>query len=245
MHPLVSIQNCPFCSLTKLFFSYEVIPNSNPWRTISVSSSVLNCTFLRHVEQKNKGKAAMSKTKKVYIIYKAQRLLMSTDACMVVRYRLSPVCRRRADLSISCFRWRVCSVSATPLDFRMYACWAVCLRVMFQSFSVQFVQVLQFNSFRDFRQLLRNPATSAKSRPSSALGVSPPHPWEFRAWAGRWHLNSSWPFVLFRTFPAWMGCAAGWAVTLSGNCPADNADGLPSLSSRQEFLRVQAQKGHI
>lgn len=106
VHPSALIQNCPFWSLTKLFvffFPYEVIPNSNPWRTISVSS-VLNCTFLRHVEQRNKGKPAMRKTKKVYIIYKAQRLLMSTDACMGgVRCRLSPVCRRRADVSISCF----------------------------------------------------------------------------------------------------------------------------------------------
>lgn len=148
----------------------------------------------------------MRKTKKVYIIYKAQRSLMNTDACMGggVRYRLSPVCRRRADLSISCFRWHVCSVSATPLDFRMYACWAVCLRVMFQSFSVQVVQFLQFNSYRDLRQLLWNGATSAKSRPSSAPGVSPSS--EFGARAGRWHLSSSWPFILFRAF------RRGWAV---------------------------------
>lgn len=153
-----------------------------------------------------KKKPAMRKTKKVYIIYKAQRSLMNTDACMGggVRYRLSPVCRRRADLSISCFRWHVCSVSATPLDFRMYACWAVCLRVMFQSFSVQVVQFLQFNSYRDLRQLLWNGATSAKSRPSSAPGVSPSS--EFGARAGRWHLSSSWPFVLFRAF------RRGWAV---------------------------------
>lgn len=121
--------------------------------------------------------------------------------------------QRRANLSISCFWCRcACSVSATPLDSRIYVtCSYVYVFCHVSVFFVQFFQFIQFNSYRDFWWLICNPATSAKTQPSSQSLTSgqegrssvplvrrPPRSHlRVSGQGGRQHLGNTCLFILF------------------------------------------------
>lgn len=110
-----------------------------------------------------------------------------------------------------------CSVSAAPLDSRIYVMCSLCF-VMFQSLFVfcfvQFFQFIQFHSCRDFRGLRCNPAASTMTQPSSPSPTSgqegrsscptgqktstqPP-----KSFRSRWMMTSG-QYVPFYPLPRW------------------------------------------
>lgn len=175
-----------------------------------------------------------------------------------------------ANMSISCFWWRrACSVCATPLDYRIYVtCSHVFVFYMVQSFlynssySSSSSTVTEIPGGFDViqpRLPKPNPALSFwclgwASVLLDRLPHSPPE--RFRP---RWAMTSGQYVPLYplprwgepgqhpnRVLPTKMGSTVDMPVTLSGNCPTDNAIGLPSLRSRQKsFLGFKLQKGHI
>lgn len=157
-------------------------------------------------------------------------------------------------------------VSATPLEDRTYVTCSyvfVFCHVSKSFFFVQFFQFIQFHSCRDFWWLRCEQAMSADAQPSSQSLLSgqkgrssvplvqrpPCSHLRVSGRGGRWHLGNIRLFIFFLVgkrlikpklyLSTQMGSMVDNPSTSSGNCPTDNANGLPSLRSRQKkFLRV-------
>lgn len=174
-----------------------------------------------------RNKRKKKNTKRLHYLQSSAFILMSTDACVVGSTAtlgdVDPEGRSEGEAAV-----RGADVVCLQLLWTFKSGY-VSVFFFFSFYPVQVVQFLQFNSYRGF------PALLVRRPPISELHVRFIRP---RGGSGLRHGDGI-------RAARWLVVLSGdlRAVTLSSNCPAGNAGGLPSLRSRQSFLGFKLRKG--
>lgn len=195
-----------------------------------------------------KKKKKQKNTKCLRYLQSSAFILMSTDACVVVRQQCSPVRRRGSRAPIwgrDAFRGADVVCLQLLWTFESVCCRTVCLWVTFQSLFFFFCTsrsgtlVHQFQGFPAARVSSGHVCRFLSSASGAVLESFGPTPGD-GIWAARWLLC---PLRDLRA-PTW-----------SGNCPAGNPDGLPpvwdqdrvskSSSSERAYLRSMGSWGRL